>query len=447
MKLFYTVSLSVGVAIASPLFPRAPVVPSSDPFYIQPANIAQYEPGQVIETRDVPPSLGGFTGLTREPIKEMLQVKYRTTDSLHNPVAAVASILVPTNANTSQLLVYEQAYDSSNVDCSPSYALQTGANNTALADIAFISAALNKGYYVVTADYEGLLAQFVAGPMAGYATLDSARAALNLANSKKINLSPTARYAMWGYSGGSLACEWAAELQPSYAPELTFSGSALGGLIPNVTSVLLTIDKGPFSGLAFSGISGLNKTLPETNSLYEESIISEKKADFESIASGCFADVFIQGGGKDIFSYFKQGMATVYDQRFQDTINYAGLMGTHGVPNHPLYAYKAMGDEVSPAADTDKLVNTLCSKGAVIEYHRDTIGEHATELIFGSVNAFSWLADRLDGKPVANAGCLIQNVTITEIGPGDPEAFTTEIISLLESLLGSPFPLGPIASG
>jgi hypothetical protein len=49
---------------------------------------------------------------------------------------------------------------------------------------------------------------------------------------------------MWGYSGGSLATEWAAELQPTYAPELNFAGAALGGLVPNITSVLKTINGG-----------------------------------------------------------------------------------------------------------------------------------------------------------------------------------------------------------
>lgn len=51
-----------------------------------------------------------------------------------------------------------------------------------------------------------------------------------------------AKYALWGYSGGALASEWAAELQVQYAPELNFAGVALGGLTPNVTSVLLTVN-------------------------------------------------------------------------------------------------------------------------------------------------------------------------------------------------------------
>jgi hypothetical protein len=58
-------------------------------------------------------------------------------------------------------------------------------------------------------DYEGPLASFTAGLMSGYATLDSVRAALNCG--EILGLSPKARYAMYGFSGGALAAEWAAE--------------------------------------------------------------------------------------------------------------------------------------------------------------------------------------------------------------------------------------------
>lgn len=42
---------------------------------------------------------------------------------------------------------------------------------------------------------------------------------------------------MWGYSGGSIASTFAAELQASYAPELDFAGAALGGIVPDLTEV------------------------------------------------------------------------------------------------------------------------------------------------------------------------------------------------------------------
>jgi hypothetical protein len=98
-----------------------------------------------------------------------------------------------------------------------------------------ISAALGRGWMVSVPDYEGPLASFTAGVMSGHATLDSVRAVLSSGFGLATN---GTRYAMWGYSGGALAGEWAAELQKQYASELDFAGAALGGLTPNVTSVM-----------------------------------------------------------------------------------------------------------------------------------------------------------------------------------------------------------------
>lgn len=36
-------------------------------------------------------------------------------------------------------------------------------------------------------------------------------------------------------------------------------------------------------------------------------------------------------------------------------------MGYHGVPQMPIFAYKAIGDEVSVIADTDDLVDKYCN--------------------------------------------------------------------------------------
>ena len=111
-----------------------------------------------------------------------------------------------------------------------------------------VNASLSKGWIVSVPDYEGPLASFTAGVMSGHATIDSIRAIFS--KKHEFGLTDNARYAMWGYSGGALASEWAAELQVQYAPELSFSGAALGGLTPNVTSVLDIINEGYAAGLA-----------------------------------------------------------------------------------------------------------------------------------------------------------------------------------------------------
>lgn len=92
--------------------------------------------------------------------------------------------------------------------------------------------------------------------MSGHATLDAVRATLSLKDD--ILLPNNTQYAMWGYSGGALASEWAAELQVQYAPEMNFAGAALGGLTPNISTVLTTINKNYAAGLAAVSTCCLN---------------------------------------------------------------------------------------------------------------------------------------------------------------------------------------------
>lgn len=190
------------------------------------------------------PAPGNLTHITCN-CSATYNVMYRTTDSRYKPTWAVTTIFVPVEPVTpvSALLSYQIPYDSAFVDASPSYAMYSGVS-------VDVNASLAKGWFVSVPDYEGPLASFTAGVMSGHATLDSIRAIQELGELGILNLTQDARYAMWGYSGGALASEWAAELQVQYAPELNISGAALGGLPPNVTSVLISINKGYAAGLA-----------------------------------------------------------------------------------------------------------------------------------------------------------------------------------------------------
>ncbi|KAI9170685.1 hypothetical protein HJFPF1_00155 [Paramyrothecium foliicola] len=72
--------------------------------------------------------------------------------------------------------------------------------------------------------------------MSGHTTINSVRAVLEagfgLAKRRYV------KNALWGFSGGALAGGWAAELQPTYAPELKLDGAALGGITPDILAVL-----------------------------------------------------------------------------------------------------------------------------------------------------------------------------------------------------------------
>ena len=301
------------------------------------------------------------------------------------------------------LLSYQIPYDSADVNSSPSYALYGGGEPD-------ISAALGRGWFVNVPDYEGPLASFTAGVQSGHATLDSVRAVL----SSGFGLSAVARYAMWGYSGGSLATEWAAELQAQYAPELNFSGAALGGLTPNVTSVIQSVNGTFVAGLVPSGILGLLSQYPAAYKV----LVQQLKPSGQYNRTGFLAalnmtlDQTTQAfSSQNIFEYFINGSAVFQMPVIQRAIYLDGLMGYHGVPQMPLLAYKAVADEVSKIEDTDALVEKYCEVGASVLYQRNFVGGHEADAINGDAFALEWLSSALAGT-LQQSGCVIQNVTV-----------------------------------
>lgn len=115
--------------------------------------------------------------------------------------------------------------------------------------------------------------------------------------------------------------------------------------------------------------------------------------------------------GDDITEYFKNGTDLLGSPIGQRVTNRDGIMGYHGVPQMPIFAYKAIMDEVSPINDTDKLVASYCGIGATIEYERNTVGGHSDESSNGNARAVAWLDQVLSGTYNAT-GCQISNVTV-----------------------------------
>lgn len=417
MHLFQTILAAVALtgtsifANAGPAQQRQsvsqPVPPKQDPWYTAPDDFESGKPGQILRKRQAPGSIVQTVG----NCSAAYNILYRTTDSLGKPAWAVTTLFVPRASSpcvakpkgAGSLLSYQIAYDSANLDQSPSYQLNTAPPSD-------ISDALGKGWYVNVPDYEGPLASFTAGHMSGYATLDSVRAV----RASSFGISKDARYAMWGYSGGALASEWAAELQPSYAPELSFSGAALGGLTPNISSVLLAVNGQAGAFLAAEGIIGLASQHPDVEKILLATLKESgpfNKTGFLATKNMTSQQAAMSYLGVDVSQYFNGGLAILNNPTVAHAINTDGIMGYNDVPKVPIYAYKAAGDEISPVADTDNLIDKYCSKGANIIYDRNTVGGHIAEATNGEPAAIAFLDSVLQGKKAVE-GCTIRNVTI-----------------------------------
>ncbi|RAL65681.1 hypothetical protein DID88_005349 [Monilinia fructigena] len=405
-----------------------------------PARLEDYQPGAILRNRSI--GALSFGGVVPSHAKEAYQLLYSSTDSLGNRAAAVTTIIVPENANYSRVLSYQTATDSVSSSCSISYTIQLGSDpsNPGIdsAETLLIISALNQGWVVNLPDYEGLNGAFTSGIQAGQATLDSVRA--SLCSECLTGISPQAEYQMWGYSGGSLASEWAAELQPSYAPELKFKGNVVGGLIPNVTAVLYSVNSSPFAGLIPAGIIGLTRAYPKLKAHVDKHLIPSEVSKFYKVSNQCLIGASQTYSNEDIFTYFDNGHDALMTSIPRHVLATTTQMGTRGTTKMPTFLYHAVGDEVSPIRVVDNLVSKLCSQGANIQYVRNGFGGHVTEAIGGSANAFQFLIDRFSGVPVTS-GCTTNNVQFDRLNSESFAVFGGFIGNALLAL--TQVPVGP----
>ncbi|KAF7872851.1 uncharacterized protein EAF02_008922 [Botrytis sinoallii] len=322
-----------------------PIPPTDDPFYVPPTGLENSQPGTILRSRSIDDLSIG--GVMPFQVKAAYQLLYRTTDSLRDASAAVTTIIVPKTRT-------------------------------------------HRGWIVNLPDYEGLQSAFTSGIQAGQATLDSVRAALSSGDLTSIS-------------------SQAENFNLPTQPELNFKGTALGGLVPNITSVMLSSNKGLFTGLIPAGVIGLTNGYPELKEYLLKNLVPSTASKF-------------------------------YKASLNDVLAITGQMGIYGTPKMPIFLYKAIGDEVSKVEDTDAVVSKLCSQGANIKYARDMFGGHATEAITGAGDAFTFLIDRFNGVPIAS-GCTINNVWTITFNPRAITALGPTIAAALLALLQ--VPVGP----
>ncbi|KAL2153474.1 hypothetical protein VTH82DRAFT_4629 [Thermothelomyces myriococcoides] len=403
-----------------------PLPPSLDPWYRAPYTYdwKEADPGQVLKIRQAP-----LLNRTIGHARVAYQLLYRTTDSRYEPSWAVTTLLIPrsfplpsSSSGTSSsaaaaaadsvvpVLSYQLPYDSCDVDASPSFALHFGE------PYGEIAAALAHGWLVAVPDYEGPLASYAAGVQAGHATLDGVRAVLAVAGVGTTGIN--ARVALWGYSGGALASEWAAELTEEYATKLPIAGVALGGVTPNVTSVTGYLNRKEGAGLIPQGLLGISTQHPDARAWLLSRLKPALRDIFLSATKMTATQSILAFQYQDIFSYFIGGYEDLHTPVMEHMYNVDGYMGYHGVPRMPVFIYNAINDELIDIRDVDALVDRFCGVGANILYHRNTAGTHAQELFNGRQRAFTWLRSVLDGtygQFYPSLGCTIQNVTLNYV--------------------------------
>ena len=383
--------LSVAACLALVCAPAEAQFPDEDPFYAVPADVGKAKRGAILDTREVEVRANGRpTGLTGH------QLLYRTTDTKGAPTATVATVILPPGpANSARpLLAYQPPEDTLTRRCASSYEIRNGQTPTEPLGLV-----RSEGVALVIADYEGPGSHWVAGKMAGRAVLDAVRAteAFEPAGLKGAR-TPVG---LWGYSGGGHATAWAAELAPTYAPELNVVGAAHGGAPYVLRTTIANLDGGPFAGILLAAVVGIGRAYPEMN--LDELLNAEGLAMRDAIGKQCLEEFALAYPGATIDQYTDRPDT-------KDLPNVAAVIADNGLgqrtPTAPLFIYHAATDELNPIAGTDAIVENYCRRGVAVQYERAPAGEHIEYAVRGGALAEAYLSARFAGEPAPN-GCTV----------------------------------------
>ena len=387
--------------------------PKDDPFYSYTGStpLASIAPGTVLQTRSFPYHIFVFPTLL-----ETTQLLYRSTSQTGKPTVNVTSVIRPLiQLDEKKVISYQSAYDSLNRNDEPSCAISGGLRLGGVipnVEAAVFGPFIADGYTINIPDTEGQRADFAAGPEYGMNTLDSIRAAFN---SSTVDLPPDAKVAMLGYSGGAIATEWAAELAPTYAPDVNarMIGAAMGGVLVDPAHNLHYVEgTGFWSGIIAMALVGIARAFEVDFTPY---LSAHGARVFHEMQTASIVDVLGQYPGlkwEDLFSpeYPTPESLPLYVECANKLI-----MGTGGTPTAPLFIGQGAngelegtpgdkegigaGDGVMIAGDVRTLARDYCAKGTTVHYEQYDALSHIWSVPIWLPNAIAWIKQRFAGLP------------------------------------------------
>lgn len=370
----------------SPAHADAPTnPPSQDAFYqYGVAQSAAVAPGTVLDHRDV--TLSGISA----PAEQLL---YRTTDEQGRPSATVTTVINPSGVSKG-IVAYLSFYDGLGDSCDPSYTLQGGGGGNPTEKLV-INLLLASGYAVTVPDFEGETHDWAAGDESGWSSLDAIRA-----TEGRLGVPASTKVALAGYSGGSIAGEWASELAPTYAPELNLIGTAIGGIPANLAHVMKYADGDTtWAGVIPAAMVSLSRAFGVDFSPY---LSAKGLADTNAIKDDCIQQFNTAESGVKLTDLLKPEYADFLKIPLVSSILGHLTMGTAGTPRVPMMMVNGnmdgTGDGVMVAADVKALANKYCQDGLPIVYN-ELAGKSHTDAGSAFIPAaLTYIADRFAGK-------------------------------------------------
>ncbi|MFD8733801.1 lipase family protein [Streptomyces sp. NPDC059618] len=392
-------------------------------FYTPPTSLPAAN-GALIRSEPLPLALS-LPGLDGPLPGTATRLMYRSTDSNGRPVAVTGAYIEPTadwkGDGPRPLVAVAPGTMGQGDQCAASMGLQHPITlngqtvSVGYEDLA-IYRLLSSGAAVVVTDYVGLgatdrLHTYVNRLDGGHALLDAVRAARGLTGASVTSASPVG---LFGYSQGGGASASAAELQPTYAPDITLAGTYAGAPPANLTEVIKGIDGSALAGALGWSLNGFLQSDPDLQAVADANLNTAGKAALTDLSTMCVGDAILGYAFKNSTSWTKSGesvsqlvartpalQATLDDQRIGNL-----------KPASPVRLVTGVQDDIVPHAQARQLAVDWCRKGADITYDAiilPNLGDklltnHMAPLLTDQGDAISWLTDRLEGRP-AGSNC------------------------------------------
>jgi hypothetical protein len=358
--------------------------PPGDAFYVPPSPLPAGAPGDIIWAR---------TAASPVSTADAWNILYLSSTVTGAPVAISGTLIVPTAAYSGSrpVVAYAAGTQGWGDQCAPSREIAAGDFDEEFA----VNNLLSKGWAVVITDYPGLGTpgdeSYNVGIAEGYAVLDSLRAATRL---PAAGLSASAPMAVEGYSQGGAAGDWAAQLQPGYAPALHLEGVAAGGTPANLQAVAANINGTAFFAFLAGTAIGFNASYPSLD--LTASLTPAGQTALAALDTMCQIPALLSYAGKRIQDYTVGGVNPISQPGWQAVLN-ANDLGTVK-PAVPLLQYHGLVDEVIPWGVEATLHSQYCAMGVTTEL-TGFVGDHVLTQVLAQNGVVSWIAARFGGTP------------------------------------------------
>lgn len=320
------------------------------------------------------------------------RMMYRTTDTFGTPVAVTGQLIVPKAAwagtGPRPLVAWAPGTQGLGDQCAPSKLMASGLEYEG----PFIAGLILRGYVVAVVDYEGLgtpgIHSYMIREAQGHAVLDAARAALRLPDTGLTTASPIA---LTGYSQGGGASAAAAELAPSYAPELKVVGAAAGGVPGDLEMVAEKLD-----GTFYVGFMGYAiRSITDTYDVALEQFANAKgialmgELENECTVESMFEHAFTKSSsltvdGRPIIDHMREPWLA-------DVVQ-AQRIGVGLKPSVPTLVIHSYTDDVIPFEAGRGVAQRWCAQGANVRFQPSLGPGH----VGGFLTSYGWSLAFLD---------------------------------------------------